>query len=188
MRVDFTRQTIPQGKHKPQGTADAVQRGLEAHPEWSGQSVAVFNGDNLPPSGAIEALIGVDHGTVAFARSHLGLPPERVEAFAVFEMSNDSEVKRLIEKPTPQEVEGVKDSDGEVWVSMNVFRMPFDALLEGCRHAPIHPERLERELPTAVLLSADRLGVTLQLLPFQGAFLDLTHPNDWKDLAQRKVD
>ena len=117
-----------------------------------------------------------------------GLPPERVEAFAVFEMSNGSEVKRLIEKPTPQEVEGVKDSEGEVWVSMNVFRMPFDALLEGCRHAPIHPERLERELPTAVLLAAERSGVTLQLLPFQGAFLDLTHPNDWKDLTQRKVD
>lgn len=188
VRLDVTRQTILPGRLKPQGTADAVQRGLEAHPEWLGLPVAVFNGDNLPPRGAIEALRNTHFGTVAFARSALGLPPERVEAFAVFEVAPPSVAQRLIEKPTAQEVEAVADSDGEVWVSMNVFRLPYKSFLEGCREAPVHPDRQERELPTAVWLAAERSGVTLQLLPFRGAFHDLTHPSDWQDLTRKGVD
>lgn len=180
--VDVTRQTIPQGQTKPQGTADAVQRGLEAHPEWQASSVSVFNGDNLPPRGSVEALHQTEHGTVAFARDALGLPPERAEAFAVFEISAKGGV-RLIEKPTEQEIEAVRDGKGEVWVSMNLFRMPYDALLNGCQQAPVNALRGERELPTAVMLAAERTGTTLQVLPFRGAFVDLTHPGDWQDLT-----
>jgi galactokinase len=180
--VDVTRQTIPQGQTKPQGTADAVQRGLEAHPEWQGSSVSVFNGDNLPPRGSVEALHQTEHGTVAFARDALGLPPERAQAFAVFETSAKGGV-RLIEKPTEQEIEAVRDGKGEVWVSMNLFRMPHDALLNGCQQAPVNALRGERELPTAVMLAAERTGTTLQVLPFRGAFVDLTHPGDWQDLT-----
>jgi len=180
--VDVTRQTIPQGQTKPQGTADAVQRGLEAHPEWQGSSVSVFNGDNLPPQGAVEALHQTEHGTVAFARDALGLPPERAQAFAVFDTTAKGGV-RLIEKPMEQEIEAVRDGKGEVWVSMNLFRMPYQAFLDGCDHAPVNALRGERELPTAVMLAAEHTGTTLQVLPFRGAFVDLTHPGDWQDLT-----
>ena len=181
--VSFAWQTVPAGRQKPEGTADAVQRGLEAHPEWDGLSIAVCNGDNLPPKGALDTLLQLEMGTVAFARSALGLPEERTHAFAVFDVGKSPAIHDLIEKPEARDIERVQDEDGEVWVSMNLFRLPYSALLDGCRSAPLHSTRLERELPSAVLLAAERSGLTLQMLPFHGAFWDLTHPSDWRKLS-----
>ena len=56
LTVDFVHQTLPQGAKKPLGTAMQCSS-LEAHPEWQGLSVAVFNGDNLPPEGACRCCI-----------------------------------------------------------------------------------------------------------------------------------
>ena len=182
LSVGYARQTIPSDRDKPMGTADAVQRGLEVRPEWHGCSVAVFNGDNLPPNGAVTQLKNTTAGMLAFAQSHLGLPLERTKAFAIVEGSPEEGVHALVEKPSAEDVECLRDEQGEVWVSMNVFRLPYEALLEGCTSAPIHPERQERELPTAALLAAERNGAKLHWLPCRGAFLDLTHPQDWKAL------
>ena len=184
--VGYARQTIPSDRDKPMGTADAVQRGLEARPEWQGLSVAVFNGDNLPPEGAVAQLKTTTAGMLAFAQSHLGLPIERTKAFAIVEGSSDAGVHALVEKPTAEDVERLRDEHGEVWVSMNVFRLPYEALLVGCKLAPIHPVRQERELPTAALLAAEQNGAKLQWIPCRGAFLDLTHPQDWKALRERE--
>ena len=183
--VGYARQTIPSDRDKPMGTADAVQRGLEARPEWQGLSVAVFNGDNLPPEGAVAQLKTTTAGMLAFAQSHLGLPIERTKAFAIVEGSSDAGVHALVEKPSAEDVERLRDEHGEVWVSMNVFRLPYEALLVGCTSAPIHPVRQERELPTAALLAAEQNGAKLQWIPCRGAFLDLTHPQDWKALRER---
>ena len=183
--VGYARQTIPSGRDKPMGTADAVQRGLEARPEWQGRSVAVFNGDNLPPEGAVAQLKTTTAGMLAFAQSHLGLPIERTKAFAIVEGSSDAGVHALVEKPSAEDLERLRDEHGEVWVSMNVFRLPYEALLVGCTSAPIHPVRQERELPTAALLAAEQNGAKLQWIPCRGAFLDLTHPQDWKALRER---
>ncbi|MEC8662297.1 MAG: galactokinase family protein [Bacteroidota bacterium] len=184
LSVGYARQTIPPGRDKPMGTADAVQRGLEARPEWKGRSVAIFNGDNLPPEGAVAKLKTTEAGMLAFAQSHLGLPIERTKAFAIVEGSSEEGVHALLEKPSVEDVERLRDEHGEVWVSMNVFRLPYEALLAGCTSAPIHPERQERELPTAALLAAERNGAKLQWIPCRGAFLDLTHPQDWKGLRE----
>ena len=183
--VGYARQTIPSDRDKPMGTADAVQRGLEARPEWQGRSVAVFNGDNLPPEGAVAQLKTTTAGMLAFAQSHLGLPIERTKAFAIVEGSSDAGVHALVEKPSAEDVERLRDEHGELWVSMNVFRLPYEALLVGCTSAPIHPVRQERELPTAALLAAEQNGAKLQWIPCRGAFLDLTHPQDWKALRER---
>ena len=182
--VGYARQTMPSDRNKPMGTADAVQRGLEARPEWQGRSVAIFNGDNLPPEGAVTQLKTTKAGMLAFAQSHLGLPIERTKAFAIVEGSADAGVHALLEKPSGEDVERLRDEHGEVWVSMNVFRLPYEALLAGCTSAPIHPDRQERELPTAALLAAERNGAKLQWIPCRGAFLDLTHPQDWKALRE----
>ena len=106
--VGFARQTIPQGRDKPMGTADAVQRGLEARPEWQGRSVAIFNGDNLPPEGAVAQLKTTEAGMLAFAQSHLGLPIERTKAFAIVEGSPDEGVHALVEKPSAEAVERLR--------------------------------------------------------------------------------
>ena len=90
----------------------------------------------------------------------------------------------LVEKPSGEAVERLRDEHGEVWVSMNVFRLPYKSLLAGCASAPIHPERQERELPTSALLAAEGNGAKLQWIPCRGPFLDLTHPQDWKALRE----
>ena len=191
LQVDFTYQILPAGAKKPLGTADAVQRGLEAHPEWQGLPVAVFNGDNLLPVGAVELLGTTSLGAVAFARSELGLPEGRERAFAIFEGCPQRGVSKIIEKPSEVDVNRAADNEGEVWVSMNVFRLSYDALLKGCHQATIHPKRLERELPQAVMLASQMEGHTLQWLPFRGAFLDMTHPRDWRyiqeEIKQQKI-
>ena len=146
--------------------------------------MAIFNGDNLPPQGAVAHLKATEAGMLAFAQSHLGLPIERTKAFAIVEGSADAGVHALVEKPSDEDVERLRDEQGEVWVSMNVFRLPYDSLLAGCKSTPIHPERQERELPTAALLAAERNGAKLQWIPCRGAFLDLTHPQDWKALRE----
>jgi galactokinase len=186
--VDFARQTVEEGRTKPAGTADAVQRGLERHPEWEGTSVGVCNGDNLPPQGALVALGSVRCGMLGFARSALGLPPERVQAFAVVEGDAQTGVAALVEKPTAAQVAAATDASGEVWVSMNVFRLPYGEALEACTAVPEHSERGERELPSAAMLVAQRLGHTLQLVPFRGQFVDLTHPEDWRNFPNESLD
>ena len=186
LSVGYARQTVPAGRDKPMGTADAVQRGLEARPEWRGRSVAIFNGDNLPPKGAVTQLRTTEAGMLAFAQSHLGLPESRTQAFALVEGTPEAGVNALVEKPRREEVDKLRDDHGEVWVSMNLFRLPYAALLKGCAAAPMHPDRCERELPTAAMLAAEANGAKLQWIPCRGRFLDLTHPEDWKALRHGK--
>jgi len=175
---DVARQGIPCGRSKPEGTAAAVAVALEAHPEWSGICVSVCNGDNKPPSGAFSALTEVGHGMVVFDRDSLGLPKERVMAFAVVEWSEDAGLMAMMEKPSAQDVERVKDGNGKVWVSMNVFRWERDCLLNACLNTPLEPLRNEREIPTALMLASSE--ATFPCIPMEGAFVDLTHPGDWK--------
>ena len=98
--------------------------------------MAIFNGDNLPPEGAVAQLKTTKAGMLAFAQSHLGLPIERTKAFAIVEGSVDAGVHTLLEKPSDEDVERLRDEHGEVWVSMNVFRLPYEALLAGAHRHP----------------------------------------------------
>ena len=133
LSVGYARQTVPAGRDKPMGTADAVQRGLEARPEWRGRSVAIFNGDNLPPKGAVTQLRTTEAGMLAFAQSHLGLPESRTQAFALVEGTPEAGVNALVEKPRREEVDKLRDDHGEVWVSMNLFPVALRSLAERMR-------------------------------------------------------
>ena len=187
LTLDVARQTIPNGRSKPWGTADAVSFALRKHPEWGGLSVGVCNGDNLPPQGAFEVMAGLEHGMVGFARTQLGLPQDRVEAFAVADLDEAGEVVRLIEKPSSEEVQSVADPDGEAWVSMNLFRLNGGAMRKACEEVEPDAIRQEKELPSAALLVAEQSHANLRLSPCRGAFVDLTHPEDWKRLLSSGI-
>lgn len=177
-QLDFVVQRIPKGRAKPEGTAQAVQLALEAHPEWEGSSVTVANGDNLPPKGMLSTLRQDPACLPAFNGDHLGLPAGRVKAFAVIRQAGDGTLVAIEEKPDQAVIEAARWPDGTVRVSMNYFRMPWHSLLDAVRKVPMHPVRKERELPVAVSLwNAANPGI-LQVVPMNGAFLDLTHPRD----------
>ena len=177
MNLSFVQQRIPHGRSKPLGTAQAVELGLLENPQWKGHSVTVANGDNLPPVGLFKRMFEHTACLPAMDRDHLGLPEERVCAFAVIDAKEDLTLTSIIEKPTPQQVEASRWTDGTIRVSMNMFRMPYSDLLACVQSATEHPVRKERELPTAISDWAKKEG-PLQVVPLAGEFLDLTHPTD----------
>ena len=183
--LSFVVQTIPPGRTKPAGTAQAVQLALEAHPDWDGASVTVANGDNLPPSGMFHAMLANPAWLPAFDRDHLGLPADRVQAFAVISRNDQGGLERIDEKPDEATIQSAIWPDGTVRVSMNYFRVPYGDLLEAVRTVPEHPVRKEKELPVALSNWSEGHPGDLQALPMAGAFLDLTHPQDIVKAGER---
>jgi NDP-sugar pyrophosphorylase family protein len=176
--LSYVVQRIPAGRTKPEGTAQAVQLALEAHPDWTGSSVTVANGDNLPPSGMFKAMLTEPACLPAFDRDHLGLPLDRVQAFAVIAQNHQGGLQRIDEKPDPATIQSSTWPDGTVRVSMNYFRLPYSALLSAVQAVPEHPVRKEKELPVALSNWSEGHPHGLRVLPMAGAFLDLTHPRD----------
>lgn len=183
--LSYVVQRIPAGRTKPEGTAQAVQLALEAHPDWAGTSVTVANGDNLPPSGMFRAMLANPACLPAFDRDHLGLPADRVQAFAVISRKEEGGLARIDEKPNEAIIQSAIWPDGTVRVSMNYFRVPYSALLEAVRTVPEHPVRKEKELPVALSNWSEGHPDGLQVLPMAGAFLDLTHPQDIVKAGER---
>jgi len=183
--LSYVVQRIPAGRTKPEGTAQAVQLALEAHPDWAGTSVTVANGDNLPPSGMFRAMLANPACLPAFDRDHLGLPADRVQAFAVISRKEEGGLARIDEKPNEAIIQSAIWPDGTVRVSMNYFRVPYRALLEAVRTVPEHPVRKEKELPVALSNWSEGHPDGLQVLPMAGAFLDLTHPQDIVKAGER---
>ena len=183
--LSFVVQTIPAGRTKPAGTAQAVQLALEAHPDWDGASVTVANGDNLPPFGMFQAMLAYRACLPAFDRDHLGLPAGRVQAFAVISRNDQGGLARIDEKPDEATIQSATWPDGTVRVSMNYFRVPYRDLLEAVRTASEHPVRKEKELPVALSNWSEGHPGDLQVLPMAGAFLDLTHPQDIVKAGER---
>ena len=178
LALSFVEQAVPEGRKKPLGTAHAVELALKAHPEWEGVSVTVANGDNLPPQGMFERLFGHDAVLPAFHPTHLGLPAERIQAFAVIHANVDGQLAGITEKPDAAAMAAAKWQDGHVRVSMNYFRMHYAALLQAVCEVDEHPERGEKELPVAVSQWLNRYQGGMSALPLSGAFLDMTHPRD----------
>ena len=183
--LSFVVQPIPAGRTKPAGTAPAVQLALEAHPDWDGASVTVANGDNLPPFGMFQAMLAYRACLPAFDRDHLGLPADRVQAFAVISRNDQGGLARIDEKPDEATIQSAIWLDGTVRVSMNYFRVPYCDLLEAVRTVPEHPMRKEKELPVALSNWSEGHPGDLQVLPMAGAFLDLTHPQDIVKAGER---
>lgn len=177
MALSFVVQRVPQDRNKPRGTAEAVEVALAAHPEWEGEPVTVGNGDNLPPKGMFETLFAHACALPAFHPHFLGLPAERIGAFAVLHADGEGRLTGITEKPGPDAMAEARWSDGETRVSMNYFRMPYSDLRDAVHSVPEHPVRKERELPVAISRWIEA-GGQMEALSMAGAFLDLTHPED----------
>lgn len=164
-------------QQEPRGTADAVL----AAEAWAGaEPFLTLNGDNLYPATALQALcLARGPAAAGFERDALGLPVDRLGAFALFEADPRGCLSRIVEKPGAAAVEA---AGPDALVSMNLWR--FDArIFEACRDVPTSP-RGERELPEAVGLAASR-GVCFEVLPVRGEVLDLSSRADVAAVARR---
>lgn len=164
------------------GTAHAVTF-LEAFA--AGQRFVVMNGDNYYPVEVLAALRGVDQPALpAFGRRALvadgTIPPERIARFALLDIGPDGYLRRIVEKPTREEVASF---GADPFVSMNCWNFGPE-IFRACREVPASP-RGEFEIPVAVQWGMDHYGLRLRALPFHLPVLDLSQRADVAGVKQR---
>ncbi len=180
LNISFAVQYIPEGREKPFGTADALLQAVNFYPELNSGSYTVCNSDNLY---SVRALLALRETTspnafIAYDRSAMDFPEERISRFAIAALDKTGQLMDILEKPTPDQVERFRDSEGKVRVSMNAFKFNgpmFHPFLEAC---PVHPERNEKELPTALLNMVGRHPGTTLGIPLSEHVPDLTAKED----------
>ncbi|MFT0763285.1 nucleotidyltransferase family protein [Actinomyces sp. F1_1611] len=159
---------------EPKGTADA----LAAAEEFAGdQSVLVLNSDNFYPPAALKLMAEATGSAVAgFRRDALvaqsNIPADRIAAYALLASDPEGRLTRVVEKPTPAEVEA---AGPEALISMNCWLCSpviFQAIRE------IYPSpRGELELTDAVRRAIE-LGDEYRVYPVAAGVLDLSNQRD----------
>ena len=115
---------------------------------------------------------------LAYDSSKLGLPDDRVSAFAVVDADPEGYLTQIVEKPSKEMLSNFIQSDGVLRVSMNVFKMSFSDFVVALKDCPLDAVRNEKELPTAIGMWVMKNPRKMISIPFEGGFLDLTHPRD----------
>ena len=179
IEIRYAIQTIPDNRIKPLGTAHAVQIALEQNSDLAEQSIVVCNGDNMPPELSFRAIFDEQRALLAYDSSTLGMPDDRVRAFAVVKYTEEGKLEDIVEKPTPDQIPNFIQEDGILRVSMNTFKFPYQELLSAVKNCPIS-SRDEKELPVALGIWNEAHPDQITAIPFSGEFLDLTHPSDFE--------
>lgn len=180
LSVSFARQYIPEGRTKPFGTADAVLQTLEQFPELKTQPFTVCNSDNLYSVEALQLLREAtdSNALLGYDRDMLEYPSERIARFALMRMDSNDYMVAIIEKPAAAEVPKYQDKNGKLRVSMNIFKFDGAQFYPYLKNCPIHPERNEKELPTALLNMISDHGQCTKVIPIAEHVIDLTSKND----------
>ena len=186
LNISFAIQYIPEDRVKPFGTADALFQAVEQYPEMNSKSYSVCNSDNLYSTAALLALRETNslNAFIGYDRDALDFPTERISRFAIAKLDENNQLLDILEKPTAEDLENYKDSEGKLRVSMNAFKFNGAMLYPYLKNCPVHPERDEKELPT-VLLNAikDNPNTTLGV-PFSEHVPDLTAKEDISEVKE----
>lgn len=169
-------------QEQPVGTANAV---LAARDFAGGESFLVLNSDNYYPVEVFRALRTLgEPGLPVFEFEALvresNIPRERVQQYAILEVSADGYLERIVEKPQELPEAG---SGRVVYVSMNCWRFSAD-IFRACELVP-RSARGEFELPEAVQFGLSSLGLRFKALPFRIGVLDLSFRADISAVAKR---
>lgn len=180
LRISYALQRIPAWRTKPLGTADALLCALRTRPDWRGTKFTVCNSDNLYSQNVLRALRETDHpcALIDYDRDALRFDRSKIEQFAVLEKDTEGYVTAIIEKPSPADIERVKDASGRVGVSMNIFRFSYDPIVPLLEDVPLHPVRREKELPVAVAIMVGKLPRSVFAIPASEYVPDLTDRGD----------
>ena len=169
----FAVQQIPEGRTKPLGTAQALEVGLKAVPQWSGHSFLVSNGDNLYSSKVIKTLAFSEakNALVAYDARTVHPDQERIKNYALLKIQSDL-LKDIVEKPDEETLRNW----GEPWVSMNIWKLYYEEALPILESTPMNPLRKEKELPESMrMLAAEQ---ELYCYYTNESVPDLTSQND----------
>jgi dTDP-glucose pyrophosphorylase len=167
---------------EPLGTANAV---AAARDFAAGDPFLAINSDNHYPMAALQALCRLPGpGLPGFDRAALiaqsNIPASRIERFAVIESDAQGALRRIVEKPSADLLATFGDTVG---ISMNCWR--FDERIFAACEAIEPSERGELEITSAVQFAVDQLHVRFDVVPVQGAVLDLTNRSDIEGVSVR---
>lgn len=178
--IDFAYQKIPEGREKPMGTADALQQCLEQFPELLNQEFIVCNADNLYSKEAFLALINTPNknALIGYHRQGLNFPLSKIRSFALLVTDKQGYMTELIEKPDEKMTQRLRAQGQDLNVSMNLWKFKGSDIWSSLQQCPMHPERLEKELPTAVKLMITDHNIKLLVIPRNEHVPDLTQASD----------
>ena len=168
-------------QEKPLGTADAV---LAAESFCGSEPFVVLNSDNYYPAEALRLLRVTPPPAIAgFVRSALiekgNVPADRVARFGALVVDD----QRYLVRITPREGDVVSPNHSEVLSSMNCWL--FDSsIFEACRRATMSP-RNELELPRAVQLGIDTMGMRFRVVRIDLPVLDMSTRSDIAAVQER---
>ena len=103
---------------------------------------------------------------------------DRISKFALVLLNSENFLTNIVEKPSSDKINAYKDQSGKLRVSMNIFKLSGKAIYPFLRDCPIHPERNEKELPTAVLNMSNSTPRAMKGIPFNEHVPDLTTRED----------
>ena len=186
LKISYAVQHVPSGRLKPLGTADALLQAMDQYPDLKQQQFLVCNSDNLYSVTAINALQTSDslHALIGYDRDTLAYPMERIARFALTKTTSEGYLQSIVEKPTAQEIDQFKGEDGRYRVSMNIFKFDGPQFYEYLKNCPIHLERNEKELPTALLAMIADNATSVKVIPMAEHVPDLTGKNDIKAMNE----
>lgn len=182
MSISFAIQYIPEGRTKPFGTADALFQAVEQYPELNTQYYSVCNSDNLYSIEALKAIRETKstNAFISYDRDALQFSAERISRFALIKQDSEHHLLNIVEKPSANEMNNYKDADGKLRVSMNIFKFDGKVIYSYLKNCPIHPERNEKELPSALLNLINDYPNSAIGIPFSEHVPDLTSKADIK--------
>jgi len=186
LKVSYAVQRIPEGRTKPLGTADALLQALLSRPDWQDSRFTVCNSDNVYSVSALTALrlLASSGGMIGYDRAALKFSQSRIEQFAVARKDRDGYLVDIIEKPEPADIAAAMDADGKVAVSMNIWRLSYRQVMPYLQSVPLHPVRMEKELPVAIRLMIQDHPRTILLVPLAEEVPDLTSKDDIGSVQQ----
>jgi len=181
----FVIQHIPQGRTKPLGTADAVFQALEQFPVLQKNRFSVCNSDNLYSVNAFRRLSSIEQGSglIAYDSKSLNFTKEKIAGFALLVFDSDFYLENIVEKPAAADLNKAIDEHGSVYISMNAFTFDGNILYSFLSDCPIHLDRDEKELPTALLHMIQEHPRSVKGIPMQEHVPDLTTKKDLLLLA-----
>ena len=176
----FVTQHIPHGRTKPLGTADAVFQALEQFPVLQKNRFSVCNSDNLYSVNTFRRLRSIVQGSglIAYDSNSLNFTKEKIAGFALLIFDSDFYLQNIIEKPAAADLNNTTDENGSIYISMNAFTFDGNVLYSFLSDCPIHLDRDEKELPTALLNMIQEHPRSVKGIPMQEHVPDLTTKKD----------
>lgn len=181
LRITYAFQPIPEGRSKPWGTADALERALNTDAARGRDAVLVCNSDNLYSTSAIAALCRKRScgAWIDYARDGLLFDTARIAQFGVTIKDADGYLTDIIEKPTPEQISAMTPDRGSVAVSMNLWRVEPGRIAPYLLSCPVSPGRNEKELPVAIAAMVRDHPRSMQAVPWSEHVPDLTSSSDF---------